>query len=67
MEILKWLIVYGAILFVSGLVLIVLMWPYALAEVETEMAYPVASGIIFIIIIIIEYFTCCIDFCSKHN
>ena len=50
MKRLKLLIVFGAILFCSGLVLTILMWPYALAMVEKDKAYAVASGIIFVII-----------------
>ena len=48
MEHLKHLIAFGGILFLSGLVLTILTWPYALAVVEVDMAYPIASGIIFI-------------------
>ena len=50
MKHLKLLILFGAILFCSGLVLTILTWPYALAVVEIDKAYAVASGIIFIII-----------------
>lgn len=50
MEILCPLIVYGAILFCTGLVLTVLTWPYALVVVEIDQSYSVASGIIFITI-----------------
>ena len=50
MKNLKLLTLYGAILFCSGLVLTALTWPYALAVVEVEKAYPIACGIIFIII-----------------
>lgn len=50
MENLTKLIVYGFILFGSGLVLTVLTWPYALATVEVDKSYAVASGIIFILI-----------------
>ena len=50
MENLRILITFGAILFCSGLILTVLTWPYALAVVEIDKAYPVASGIIFILI-----------------
>ena len=50
MKHLKLLILFGAILFCSGLVLTILTWPYALAVVEIDKAYAVASGIIFIVI-----------------
>ena len=52
MKILKWLLLYGSILVISGLGLDVLAWPYALDTAETDTAYPVACGIILIIIII---------------
>ena len=50
MQRLKLLILFGAILFGSGMILTILMWPYALAIVEIDKAYAVASGIIFVII-----------------
>ena len=50
MENLKYIILFGTILFCSGLVLTVLTWPYALAVVEIDEAYPVACGIIFILV-----------------
>ena len=50
MKNLKLLTLYGVILFCSGLILTILIWPYALAVVEADKAYPIASGIIFIII-----------------
>ena len=50
MEHLKYLIAFGGILFLSGFILTILTWPYALAVVEVDRAYPVTSGIIFIVI-----------------
>ena len=50
MQRLKLLILFGAILFCSGMILTILTWPYALAVVEIDKAYAVASGIIFVII-----------------
>lgn len=50
MQHLRFLILFGAILFCCGLTLTVMTWPYALAVVEVDTTYAVASGIIFIII-----------------
>jgi len=69
MENLRLLIIYGVILFCCGIVLTVLTWPYALAAAEVDKQYPVACGIIFIIvftgqlisIIVTSLFSRCIE------
>ena len=48
MDYLKYLVAFGGILFFSGFILTIVTWPYALAVVEVDRAYPITSGIIFI-------------------
>jgi len=52
MQSLRSLIVYGVILFCFDIVLIALTWPYALDTAEVDKQYPVACGIILIIVCI---------------
>jgi len=54
---LRILIIYGAILFCFGIVLTALTWSYALATAEVNKQYPIACGIIFIIVFIGQLIT----------